>query len=415
MQTWVGHHPPAYYAFVGFFSRSVPAGQEQVLLMRAIGMLLIAGLLASCLETLHRVAVPTWAAGGFAIAISPMVLFLASTVSPSGLEIGAAMGTWVHGAVLAKESEAVVDRKLVNRLGIAMVLLILARALSPLWLAVIGVVFLILTTRAGLRALVQSRRVWVWGGVLAVGTAIDLWWFGYGHPLRYFVGTPVDGSTTSLVETSFGKTTDMLREMVGIFGWLDTPAPKPTFYLWVLTVAAIVVLALLLSSKRFIWALLAAIAATVLLPVIIETAGAHKTGFIWQGRYTLPLALGVPVIAGIGLGSSERARRFAARFGYAAVAALTIGHVLAFAQMLRRYTVGVDGPIWFFPEARWDPPVPSLALVFGYSIVIAVTMWWVVLAPPGLLRRRDDPAPSVSGVSARPPEVVGQGGTPVRP
>ena len=86
-----------------------------------------------------------------------MVLFLASTVSPSGFEIGAASGSWVHGAVLARESPDAVDPKLVDRLGFAMVLLMLARALSPLWLAVIGLILLILTTRAGLRALTRAH------------------------------------------------------------------------------------------------------------------------------------------------------------------------------------------------------------------------------------------------------------------
>ena len=142
----------------------------------------------------------------------------------------------------------------------------------------------------------------------------------------------------------------------------------------------------------------------IVLPVVVETAGVHKAGFIWQGRYTLPLAVGVPVIAGIGIGSSERARRLEARlaprFGWALVAALALAHILAFAEMLRRYSVGVDGPLWFFPDARWEPPVPSLVLVIGYSILIAGTLWWVVLAPTGVRRRRDHAPAGSSGAGA---------------
>ena len=74
--------------------------------------------------------------------------------------------------------------------------------------------------------------------------------------------------------------------------------------------------------------------------------------------------------------------------------------------MLRRYAVGVDGPVWFFSDARWEPPVPALVLVLGYTVVIAATMWWIVLAPAGLLRRRDPSTPRLSGLPARPPDVI---------
>ena len=177
VETYVGHHSPAYYVPVGFLSRVLRPGVGQVYLMRIIGMLAIAALLASALETLRRTVVPMWAGTGFAIALSPMVLFLGATVSPSGVEIGSAIGVWVHGSVLAKEAADRVDPKLVDRLGIAACVLVLSRALSPLWLAVLGLVLLILTTRSGLRALVRSRRIWVWAGVLAVCSAVQLWWY----------------------------------------------------------------------------------------------------------------------------------------------------------------------------------------------------------------------------------------------
>lgn len=387
VDTWVGHHPPAYYIPVGFLSRIWPAGTSQVLLMRAIGMLAIAALLASCLETLKRVAFPTWAGTGFAVAVSPMVLFIASTVSPSGIEIGAAIGTWVHGALLAREAPGTVDRKLVTRLGIAASALVVSRALSPLWLGVIGVVLLMLTTRAGLLAIVKTRWVWVWGAVLGVCSATQIAWYIYGEPLSHFVGTPVHGSFPGLARTSLGNTGEMVRQMVGVFGWLDTRAPGITFFVWIATLGGVATLALALASSRFLWALLAATAATISLPVIVEAAGAQEAGFIWQGRYTLPLAVGIPILAGIGIGSAEGAQRLSRRLAYGLAGALAVAQFLAFAQALRRYSVGAHGKLWFFADARWNPPVPSLLLVVVYGAAITLTMWWIMLAPTGLLQR----------------------------
>ncbi len=35
-------------------------------------------------------------------------------------------------------------------------------------------------------------------------------------------------------------------------------------------------------------------------PLVAEAASAPRIGFVWQGRYSLPLAIGVPVVAGLG-------------------------------------------------------------------------------------------------------------------
>ncbi len=406
--TYVGHHPPAYYAGVGFFSRVLRPGAGQVYLMRALGMLVIAALLASALESLRRTLIPMWAGTGLAIAMSPMVLFLAGTVSPSGVEIGAAIGVWVHGTVLAQEATDSVDPKLVDRLGIAACLLVLSRALSPLWLGVLGLVMLVLVTRAGLLALAKSHRVWIWGGALAVCSAFQAWWYVYGQPLSHFVGTPVHESGRALLQTSLGKSGEMLREMVGVFGWLDTRAPGVTFLIWVLALGGIAALALAVASARFVIALLAATVVTVVLPVIVEAAGAHEAGFIWQGRYSLPLAVGVPIIAGIGVGSSENARRLGRRLAIVIVAALSVAQILAISEAIRRYAVGTDGPVWFFPDARWNPPIPSLVLILGFGAVITVGLWWIVLAPTELLHRRRDPDPEDAGAVGTSPVVVGE-------
>ncbi len=409
VMTYVGHHPPAYYATVGFLSRVLRPGAGQVYLIRAIGMLAIAALLASALESLRRTLIPMWAGTGLAIAMSPMVLFLAGTVSPSGVEIGAAIGVWVHGTVLAHEADDSVDPKLVDRLGLAACVLVLSRALSPLWLAMLGLVLLILTTRAGLLALARSRRVWIWGGALAVCSAFQLWWYVYAQPLSHFVGTPVHTSGRALLQTSFGKSAEMLREMVGVFGWLDTRAPGVTFLIWVLALGGIAALALAVASRRFAFALVAAAAIAVVLPVIVEASGAHEAGFIWQGRYSLPLAVGVPIIAGIGVGSSEIATRLGRRLAIVIVGSLAVAQILAIGEAIRRYAVGTGGTFWFFPDARWSPPIPSLVLILGFGAVVTAGLWWIVLAPAELLHRRADHSPDESdGIAPGPTLVAGE-------
>jgi hypothetical protein len=60
--------------------------------------------------------------------------------------------------------------------------------------------------------------------------------------------------------------------------------------------------------------------------------------------------------------------------------ALVTAHVLAFAQNLRRYTVGYDGPIQYWKNPRWSPPLSPLLLTVAYTILIAVFIGWTLLA-----------------------------------
>jgi len=59
-------------------------------------------------------------------------------------------------------------------------------------------------------------------------------------------------------------------------------------------------------------------------------------------------------------------------------AALGVGHVLAFAQNLRRYSVGAGGTVWFWTREAWSPPVPSLLLLIAFVVVTAGWVAWLV-------------------------------------
>jgi hypothetical protein len=241
----------------------------------------------------------------------------------------------------------------------------------------------LLATRDQLAAIARSRRVRIWAGVVAVSVAVQAWWYVAADPLGHFVGTPVDQGIADLVRTSFGNTMQDLSQMVGVFGWVDTHPPALTPVVWALAIGALAALVLVLSGPRFVRALVVTLVAVLVLPVVIESLGADRAGFIWQGRYTLPLAVGLPLLMGIGLGSAETLVPFGRRFAWVVVAALVAAQVVAFAQAARRYAVGAKGTLWFFTEARWEPPVPALLLVLVYAVAVAGFVWMVVLGSVG--------------------------------
>ena len=78
------------------------------------------------------------------------------------------------------------------------------------------------------------------------------------------------------------------------------------------------------------------------------------------GTLRAALAVGVPIVAAMSIVSSERGRQLAEpRLFVGAGVMLVVAHILAFAQNLRRYTVGADGEIQYWRHAEWSPPLLS--------------------------------------------------------
>jgi Predicted membrane protein (DUF2142) len=383
--TYQGRYFPAFYLLVGLPSLLSSPGARQIYLMRLAGVLVVAALLASAIASTRRARAPSLAAAGVVVAITPMVLFLAGSINPSGVEIAAAIGVWASGALLAQTGAHHVDCRLVNRLGVAAVALALARPLGPLWLVITAAILALVAGVACLRALWGSMRVRVWAGVIVGATVVHLGWNVWAgtYDAQHYAGSPSPLSISEIARATTGKGYSLLQQMVGVFGWLDTPAPAATIVIWILAVGALVGIAVILSSRRWMVALGLVAGLTVVLPIVLEGMQVRQIGFQWQGRYTLPLAVGLPVLAGFSLRERAFSRVAQRRLAVMLIVGLSVAQVLAFAQALRRYSVGADGTVWFFTRARWEPPVPGLLLAAAFAVAMLVFLGWVLLPATG--------------------------------
>jgi Mn2+/Fe2+ NRAMP family transporter len=116
----------------------------------------------------------------------------------------------------------------------------------------------------------------------------------------------------------------------------------------------------------------------------------NADGAFWQGSYTLPLAVGMPILAAFALAATERGRELVgSRFVLVVGLVVSFAQLLAFAQNLRRYTVGIKGPIAYFQHAQWNPPLPSLVLTVAYALAVTAYVAW-------LLARRTRPGASAA-------------------
>lgn len=363
--TLMGRYPPGYYAVVGLPSRwwASPAG---VHLMRLVSAALTAAVLASAVVTARNARSPG-AAAGLVLATTPMVLFLSGSVNPNGLEVAAAIGLWL--ALLASiggSSEPA--GRLAVRGAVAAAVLANARPLGPVWLGVVVAVAGVVGGRARLRALWRVGSVRVAAVATAAATAVAVAWNALAHSYQGIGDERGPVLTTGQYALqSLGRTWDRTLQMVGVFGWTDTHAPLLAYAAWLGATGLVVLLALRSGDRRVAAALALLAAVVVALPVPAEAS--KHIGFWWLGRYTLPLAAGVPLIAGWAAGPVLDRHRAAVRAG---ALALCAAHVGALAWTLRRFTAGVDGTY----RPRWAPPAPAPVLLA--ALAVAAVAWWVV-------------------------------------
>ena len=370
--TTAGRYPPLAYLLPAVALRlsTRPIG---VYLARLATALMASACIATAFGDMDRLG-SRLGRVGVAVATTPTVFFLSGVVNPSALEIVAALATWTSGLVLLHEAaHAESTGRSAGRFVLAASVLLLSRQLAPLWLAVAAVVIVVgYCGRPAARSLWGSRRVRTGAGAVAVAGAFQLWWIFTVWKPKGDRTVRLDDAQGVITRLSIGRLTGEFRQMIGVFGWLDTPSPELTYLLWTTAVGALVLLGFACSSRRQRWALGLLMLAVVALPVLIEVRQAPEYGLSWQGRYTLPIAVGVPLLAGVAAEGWWRDRGISTvSLARMVVGCVGVAHVAAFWQHLRRYTVGANGRLLFFRSPLWHAPVASWLLLGGYIVGIA--------------------------------------------
>ena len=373
--THVGHYPPLYYVLVGagsYFSEQ----RGGIYLMRLISSLLSAVMLALSAYIVTRWSRRRSLIVGVFVSLTPVTLFLASAVNPSGFEITTAICLWTAAAVFAIEYPTDPPRGLVVAIGVTASVLALVRGLGPLWVALVALVLAMFVGIAPLIRLVRARRdvQFALGAVILSGL-IAVWWiFSQGtlNVLPSHVRVPSDASELQTMRLVAEHLFSRIRESVGVLGWLDTPLPTALYLAWYLLVLTLLTVAVVRSTRRQRIALATLIALVVVVPVVVVSRRAHEIGIVWQWRDALPLAVGAVIFsAGLSTGPTTSGV-VTRRIGAAIVATVSLLQIVAFYVNLRRYAVGVNGAHLFFLRNRgWSPPTGQLLTLAVYGLVTA--------------------------------------------
>jgi len=399
--SYVGHYPPLYYFLVGAPSL-VTQSANVLLYMRVVSGLLSAVFLSAAFVLVARTFRSRWALLGIGTAITPMVYFLAAVINPSGLEITSAICLWAAGGCLVLGAGRVDQRLLISWGALSASVCVLTRGLSPLMVVLIGVALVALAGRDRLRTLVARRDMQVGLAVVVVSGLAAVGWILTEKALSVQTSAnPVAGEGRREILLQSWRIALKLNEMVGYFGWLDTPMPTWVYVTWGLLIVALVLLVILQRQVRVVLVLCFVAVCTLAIPTMLAYDQAHKEGIVGQGRYIMPLALGLPIIAGLAgsrrLGG-KRAHNASRSWAMVTALAILVVQQTCFVLALARNRTGIRHSV-FVLHAPWEPPVPWLVLILVFPLVqIALAVWCARMGAPR--REVHDDLPSTTAVMA---------------
>ncbi|CAB4882861.1 unannotated protein [freshwater metagenome] len=242
-------------------------------------------------------------------------------------------------------------------------------------------VVLILLGRRGVMRFLNRRFLVPLIGTTAVAIVVLAAWSKYAGATVHDSRVASDWTHWHVIRYTVGALPEIARQIVGVLGWLDTGLPYGAYVLYGCFTVMLLVGVALSRNKRLIVAAAALVAALAVVPVVVNVISAPTAGLIWQGRYSVPLFLGLGVLGMVGWGEyTDQPERTRCIVPVRVVACVCFAgaEILGFWQMLRRFTVGAHGKIWLTGSLPWQPSIAPMILIAA-NIVFAAALCAVVL------------------------------------
>lgn len=350
-------YPPYYYAAVGIPATIIGAA-EQPVVYRLISAAVVAALVAAAMAVLR--ARQAWAAPLVLVVTTPMAWFMFGTVNPNSWEIAAFGVGWVVAWMLTTRP----TRRLAWTFGAIAGAVVLLRPVALAWLVPLAVVTWVAAPPATRRVLWARAMVMAVGAPIAGAAAVSYAWLRFANFTIEDNRTVVESSVGTTVSATIDRYGEYLRQTMGVFGWADTPLPWIGGALVALAATGWLLVFAARAGVRQWLAFAVLVTAWLALPMAINLLTAPTAGLSWQGRYGLPLVVGLAVLPLFGDGRRAAVAapfvRFAVRGAVvASLAAQTVG----LWWMVRRYAVGIDGPLFPGGTTPWSPSLAPMLLV----------------------------------------------------
>lgn len=358
-------YPPVYYAIVGQFGWISP-GHTGLFLMRLATVILCTTFitLAACQFVKsgrnNRLA-------SLLLCATPTVLAFSGAVNAFSPEVAASILFWTSGILLLK-SRNDAPKSLVVSCYLGAFAFGVIRPASFLWILSATCVIVLISPKSKDLMSLPSKRTNKFHFLLASGISgvISLCWYFFGMSTRNLGGgSPAGGQLLDNMMTSLRQTPSYIKQMFGFFGWTTFYAPAVVILLFL-----VAILFSYFATLRYnIWETTGLLALLIFVlggPTVLEGARAATSGWGFQGRYLIPVAVGIPIILALG-GASKSAKSSLLNLVSALV---VIGHIVSLNHVARRFTVGLDGPfLWMF-HIEWSGLGGALPLQLSFFLTL---------------------------------------------
>jgi hypothetical protein len=368
--TWtnMGRYPPLPFVISGI--GTVFGATDLSVLMARLMTSLVSAVLIAC--SAYAILRRQQSLLGLLLALTPGTIFLASAMNPSAIEICSAIAMWsILPSIIQDKAPDRTTRTIFLASG---VLLIATRPIGIVMYVVVSVISWVAFGSTKLIPFIKANKVTLL--IHSLTATLMAWWYIAVYSYQTSPSLTAGAEKVS-VTTQFTRSMDhipeLLDQVVGNFGWLDTPIPRGALWLYVLCAAVVIIASLNQLRKR------SALALTLLSMTVVCVSIAVDMNFYamfgWfgaQGRHIAPILVGVPLLV-------STQSNFSTRLQTAIVTGWSVVMVWAGLGALRRYTVGVNGNFAFsmFTERTWNPSIGfwvSTILLVATTVLVAKTV-----------------------------------------
>lgn len=380
--SWAAFYHPAYYAVVGWAER-IGSGLSAAVATRAFSVLLSLATLAWAAWLTRSWPKARSGVRGLLLSASPILLFSLAIVAPNGLEMVSGLLWWVGLITLAQARP--LPRGLWPALAVSGCLLVTLRFLGPVWLVLATAVALLWRPQeiiCGLRR--HGRQALATAVAISITGIASLAWMATQHS-QVVVSPPLEPgmSLAGGLGHSAADLPSMIVQLISAIPGRNIAPPSLLVAAWLVPFVLLLLNVEWRRDRGARRALLCLIGTVVIFPVAFQGAMFEQVSHFWQGRYILPLAVGIPLLAAAS-GATVPARL---RVNDAvAVIGVSLAQMIALVPALRWYAR--HSPLT--REGTW-PLLP------GWLLIALMALGCALLAGALLARRRRPEQPASTG------------------
>ncbi|MEO7803578.1 MAG: DUF2142 domain-containing protein [Actinomycetota bacterium] len=366
-----GTYQPTLYPLPGLFAKGADDPAEGDYRGRIMMMLLSLSLIAVAVAVLASGQDSPLALVGLMVGITPMVLYIGSTLSPSGPEIAA--GVCLGACLMRLSRDEKPHAGIWFGVAVSACILVLSKSLGPGLLILIGISFFAWNgwRRIILRIKDSPKQAATTAAVVVAATVVNrLWEAAYGPQVKL-------GTSLSIFLDDLEQMPQVIRQFIGIFGYLEVSMPRSAYLTWYVALGLISIAALVVGRMTQRFGLVVTGLIAYVTPAFLSAAMLRHTGFGVQGRHTLAAAVFLPVLAGETIYRNRARLPRLIAIVLPSLVALMVGTVqfAAWYTNARRAAVGIGGPIWFAGHSEWVPPAGwtpwALCALAGSLLLVA--------------------------------------------